>query len=834
MREARSNRLRGAALFAGLLFLFAASPAASAVTEDSGALRGEVRDSVSGQPVPGVEVQMDGQVTRTDALGQFSLRKNAPPYRLVLKRPGQEGEARTVTEADSLNAVVLLLDPPVKREERVEVVGVRKDDPSPSSIPLRPQQVLQVAGAVDNVFRALQTLPGVAATEEFSSRLAVRGGTPDQNLTVMDGVEIHNPYRLFGLTSAFNPETVGKFELSAGAFSARYGDRLSSILLIENRDGVTDQGLSGSATLSITDGNVLLEGPWKKQNPDKGSWIVSGRRTYYDLIADKIVGEDLPGFHDLQFRASYQPSPSTNFTLFGIRSREGGDASFEGDGTDRGAFVTTTRNDVFGLRGRKLFGTRVQSTLAAAYYDFSQSLAVDALFEDGTRRSNAPVNNFQVNVNFGQTIKTRDVSVRNDWSFALSPKNLIEGGFEVHSLRTGATYDIQGDRNLAEANPSSIRGGAGLPDFYDEEVPSTRWGAWVQDRITFGSRASAEAGLRVSRSSVTGTVEVEPRLSLLVRGGDRTRVRAAYGSHSQSPGIEKLLQSDYFLDLSTLGLRNEQSRHGTLAFEMDFAPASLKAEAYYKTFSDLIVGALETQEERDQRVRRYDFPVGLNSSIPFARQITTSPTNGASGRSYGIEFVATRPRKRNDQLLSGWASYTIGRATKEAYDRELPFEYDRRQAISVVGQLSPSEKFEIGFTFRTATGFPRTAPLGVRVVPVEDTLDGDRDGNVTELVPERDPFGNPVYTANYGSVQNLLNSRYPRFTRLDLRFNWRPHGLKSRWLFYLEFINATNRENVGQYEADLRPVQGATQPRIVENPTGALPFLPTFGVRFRF
>jgi len=154
--------------------------------------------------------------------------------------------------------------------------------------------------------------------------------------------------------------------------------------------------------------------------------------------------------------------------------------------------------------------------------------------------------------------------------------------------------------------------------------------------------------------------------------------------------------------------------------------------------------------------------------------------------------------------------------------------------VSVVGQLSPSEKFEMGFTFRTSTGFPRTAPLGVRVVPVEDALDADHDGNTTELVPERDSLGLPVYTANYGSVANLLGARYPRFTRLDLRFNWRPHGLRSRWLFYLEFINATNRKNVGQYEANLRPVPGAIQPRIEENPTGALPFLPTFGVRFRF
>src|SRR6185503_15852325 len=110
-------------------------------------------------------------------------------------------------------------------EERLEVTAPEPPPEGPASLPMRPKQVLSTAGSLDNPFRTLQTLPGVAGTDEFSSKLSVRGGAPDQNLTLMDGVEIHNPYRLFGLTSAFNPETVGRFELLAGGFGARYGDR---------------------------------------------------------------------------------------------------------------------------------------------------------------------------------------------------------------------------------------------------------------------------------------------------------------------------------------------------------------------------------------------------------------------------------------------------------------------------------------------------------------------------------------------------------------------------------------------------------------------------------
>ena len=740
MMKNQPNRWIATALAAGMLLAGAAGVRASSNAETQD-IRGEVRDSVSGHPIPGVEVRIDDQLLVTDALGQFTARRGAPPYRFTLKARSQSPVVRSVSEVESLSTVILLLDPPMRREEQVEVFGLTKDDPAPASIAVRPGEVLQVAGAIDNIFRALQTLPGVSATEEFGSRLAVRGGTPDQNLTIMDGIEIHNPYRLFGLTSTFNPETVEKFNLSAGAFPAKYGDRLSSILLVENRDGRKDGGVRGSTTLSITDGNVLFEGPWRKS--EKGSWIVSARRTYYDLVAERFVKQDLPGFQDVQFRAAYDVAPSTRLTLFGIRSRESGDGTFTGDGTDSAAFVTASRNDVIGLRGRSLFGTRVSSTFAAAYYNFSQNLNVNAQFQDGARRSNAPLSSAaepQIVVDFDQRIATRDASLRNDWSFAASSRNLLEAGFEAHLLSTGTTYNIRGARNLDAANPSSIQGGAALPDAYNASIPANRFGAYVQDRMTMGERVSFEGGLRFSRASISRNLEVEPRLSLLMRSSPTSRWRAAYGSHSQSPGIEKLIQSDYFLDLTRLNLRNEHSRHTTLSFEKDFEALSLKAEAYHKGFSDLISGTLETDAALKARLARYDFPAALQSSLPRDGQITTIPANSGSGRSYGFELVVTVP-DRPGRFLSGWASYSFGKATKEQYGLELPFEYDRRHALSIVGQLHASRKLEVAFTFRAASGFPRTEPLGVRVVPVTDTLDADKDGNTAELVPQRDATG---------------------------------------------------------------------------------------------
>ena len=144
-----------------------------------------------------------------------------------------------------MSAIEIVLEVSPEFRESVTVAARRAEEPpGPSQVVLTSAAVQRVAGAGDNVFHALQTLPGVSATEDWGSRLSVRGGGPDQNLTVMDGVEIHNPYRLFGITSAFNPEITDRFELTAGGFGAKYGDRLSSLLLVDNRQGTTTRRLA--------------------------------------------------------------------------------------------------------------------------------------------------------------------------------------------------------------------------------------------------------------------------------------------------------------------------------------------------------------------------------------------------------------------------------------------------------------------------------------------------------------------------------------------------------------------------------------------------------------
>src|SRR6185295_11732970 len=116
------------------------------------------------------------------------------------------------------------------------------------------------------------------------------------------------------------PETVNRFELLPGGFGAKYGDRLSSVILVENRDGDASRRLAASSSASITDANIIAEG--RLPGPGSGSWLATARRTYYDLVAERFIDQDLPSFNDLQLKTAWQMPGNRRLSLLGLRSRE--------------------------------------------------------------------------------------------------------------------------------------------------------------------------------------------------------------------------------------------------------------------------------------------------------------------------------------------------------------------------------------------------------------------------------------------------------------------------------------------------------------------------------
>ena len=737
-----------------------------------------VRHSETHAPLPDVAIAVGDRRTASGRDGRFTLRVPSTPVLIELTIEGYYPLSTTLDlSATDLSDVELLMVPRSGYSSSVDVVAAPPPTSAPSAVAVMPAEVLRTPGSLDNVFRTLQTLPGVSAAEEVGSRLSVRGGAPDQNLTMMDGVEIHDPYRLFGLTSAFNPETIGRFELATGGFTVKYGDRLSSLLVVENRGGTRADAFAGSASLSITDTNVVLEGQLPKEA--NGSWLVSARRTYYDLVASRIVDQDFPQFADVQTKGVWDLAPGRTLSVFGLRSRQDAAVNIDEDNA-RGEFNDKTSNDLLSVRFDAALGTTAQSHTIASYSDSTSTFGVDAAFENRSQRANTLGDGGldTANVAFERRLALRDLSLRQEVTWALR-RHLVETGGELHALGTELSYQITGDRNPNEVNGSSQRGGAGLPDSLLSTRDVTRSGLWLLDRWQARSSLSLEAGVRLDRSGVNNDLKLSPRFTTSYTLAPRTRLRAAAGRYTQSPGYEKLVQSDYVLDLSGANaarLKSEQAVQASLGLEHEVGSARFRVEGYYKQSSRLLVGALESDTARLARLATYDFPASLQSNLPANALITTAPTNDGRGRAYGFDLFVSRTSAPASARLRGWVSYSWGRAERESYGRTYAFEYDRRHAFSAVALYRLSDRWELATTTRIASGFPRTAPLGLRVAGTQDLLDRDRDGNVTELVPQIDAAGNYYYAVDFGGVQNLNNARLPVFARVDARATWKPRG----------------------------------------------------------
>jgi outer membrane receptor for ferrienterochelin and colicin len=558
------------------------------------------------------------------------------------------------------------------------------------------------------------------------------------------------------------------------------------------------------------------------------------------LIAEPIVGTDLPGFTDFQARTSWAGSRGQRLTFVGLASRERTDALFDEGDDETFALVSETNNDLAAMSLSLPLGPVANSKTTASWYNNRESIDFDGSFRTGARRSNRPEDDAVAfaNVVFTRGVTLRDLALRHDVVFTPFRAHLVETGFESHWLRTGWSWRITGDRNLSAANGSSARGGAGLPAFLDSTRSSARAATWLTDRWTLTPRIRVEPGVRIDWSGLAGEVTVSPRVALVAGVGHEVQVRVAGGLFTQSPGYEKLLQSDYFVDLSDangLGLQSERAWQAIVGVERRFASGLVaRVEAYDKRFKRLIVGRLETPEEFAARVETYDYPPSLADQVPAFPQITSNPVNGGRGRAYGVELYLAREALSAADPLTGWLSYTWGRATTTAYDRTYAADYDRLHALSVVSNYRLSRLITIGTTIRAQSGFPYTPPVGVRVSAVEDSEDLDQDGHVDELLPELDPTGALVWGADLGSVSNLNSDRLPFFIRVDLRVSFAPRWNGGRWQLYVEIVNVLNRKNVGALTPELIYDPDSDRPGVVTSAEDAIPLLPTFGVRFRF
>ncbi len=836
-------------LFISILLLL------STTFAQSGGLTGKVTEN--GQPLPGVNILVVNTIIGgvTDEEGEYKI-TNIPVGNQKIRFSAVGYSTRffdvRITE-NKLLELNVKLDIEAIEVDQIEVVDRRiqeQSDPTTSLIDIEPNEARVLPGAVTDVFRTLQALPGVLAPNDFSSQLVVRGSGPDQNLIVMDDIEVFNPYRLYGVISMFNPEAVREINLITGGFPVEYGDRLSAVLDVTNRQGDLTQNLKGNLNASIVSANLVLEG----KNPFNipGSWLINSRRTYYDLIIEPFVKnaglvEDnvtFPNFYDIQAKLAFGPFNGHKFFINGILSRDGVNlvSSADRETPDSVGVIDDSNNDLLGFAWHWALDQNTLNKVILSWYrnngktNFDSKLLDPSLnrndFEDIAPDTLSPyLVGFGFNSNFAFEKYTVDDKFLRYWGKG----NQFSAGVGVDFMRTLFDFDFDLDPELQAFFTSNPNIRAVFDDLKDEKFYS-RYRAWIQNKFQLTDNLFIQPGIRYDFYNILDKGYLSPRVSMSYAFDDLTTLRAAWGQYYQSPGYEKLRDASQFLnfeDQYTTSLQAERAMHYVLSLERWLSSEwKVKLEGYYKNFSDLIVPKevigtqyyTEPVPGRDPTHRdAWTRPIPVRGD-----SLTQIPVNNSNGEAYGFEFLLEKRNVAGLTNINGWISYSLAWADRYEYDTVTPFRFDQRHTLNVVLDYEINDWLDVGIRFQYGSGFPITTPVGIkpRITLV------DSNGDAIPDSPDIATRGNSdevIYDIDLGDVRNRYQSRKPEYHRLDVRLSAKADYWDLDWVFYLDVINVYNRTNVIGYDYYI-----TDDLKLEREVNSMFPILPTLGFNVRF
>lgn len=686
-----SIRTLSALLAASLLCAAAPAKAQEALRPAStGTIGGMVRDSVTGEAVIGANVVLfpgDGasptsrplRGTSTNKFGIYSL-PGVPPgtYLLQAQSVGYARTSATVqvraAERNVRTDVRLAPEDVRMAEIVVEAQGSGALEQLPGVVGISPaaiKNVPSVSGESD-LLRTLQLLPGVAEASEISTGLYVRGGSPDQNLTLLDGVSLYNPTHLGGFLSTLNTDAINGVDLIKGPFPPEYGQRLSSVLDVTMRDGTQERvrGLAGASTIAV---RGMVEGPISEDV----TFMLSGRRMFLDLFYPLFYEEnEVPdyGFYDISAKLSASLSSNDRLSVSGFLSR---DDLGQPPGSGEVWFNVFWRNGVASARWTHIASPTVFWTLTGAWthYNFSSRVV-----KDGT-----PINFSDLNVNS----EVNDATVRWELQAAAGTDHTLQGGIEAvgHDFTTAVGDNIRtgGEVVLNELPASSME-----------------LSGYVQDRWSPSPRFSTTFGARVTWFADGDYLRAEPRLSASYALTAEVSVKAAFAAAHQFvhmvPRNEIAVPTDAWL-LSNSAIPPSRIMQGSLGTEAAFDDGAyrLTVDGYYKSMEDL-------NEWREGA----DFGPGVNLEEQLTR---------GDGEAYGVEVFFEKRMGR----LTGWIGYALAwtRRTFPELNGGRPFNpvYDRRHDITFVAVYRLGEAWEFGATWMFGSGQPYPFPTGVYTFP---------------------------------------------------------------------------------------------------------------------
>ncbi len=748
-----------------------------------GAIHGVVLDSAAGSALSGVTVAIVGtrRGTSSGETGRFELPDLlAGLYVVRVRQLGYATQERSaiVRGGETTAVTIRLVSTPVTLAAvRARARSMERERfelrPNVGTVSLTPSAVANVPSLGEpDVLRAVQLLPGVNARNDFSSGYNVRGGESDQNLILLDGYPIYNPFHLGGLFSTFLDETVSGVDLLTGGFGAAYGGRLSSVLDVHSADA-SRSGLHGTAGISVIASSLSLG---SASEDGRGSWMLSGRRTYADKLVSALSDRTFPyHFSDAQLHASRKLGAgnlSVELTAYSGADVLDGDFATFGDSSGTpggGTFTFDWANQLVGLTVRNAWHAAESVPLLG---DADSVLIEQRL--SFTR--------FGTGLDLGKGALTLSNSVHE--LRAAGSVRWLRGTHERQLGYEGSGYAIRYDVQSA---------GTGTTLFSLAQHPSAA-AAYYQEGWRPTSRLVMEGGLRAEHLTGRGWTGLSPRVAAKYFITPDLAISAAYGEYAQwlhSLNREDIpvrvfdfwVASDEFVEVS-------RARHYVLGVERWLGALRFaRVEGWVKQYNHLL-----EQNTADDPSRRGD--EFLDSR----------------GSSYGVDVLL---RQLDLGAFGGWVAYTYGVSPRQRDGVGYWPGHDRRHNLNVVATYKPGDHYLFSARMGVASGTPYTDIVGQIVRRVYD--------------PTTNSFGSGSPITSIEPVGGTRNgARYPFFQRLDLSVSRESSWRGMRVTPYFSVVNAYNAKNVFIYTFDY------TRNPPTREASSQFPLLPSLGMTVAF
>lgn len=673
--------------------------------------------------------------------------------------------------------------------------GIRATGMSAIDVPLSQLKSTPTLLGETDVMKTIQLLPGVQAGTEGTAGIYVRGGGPDENLILLDGVPLYNIDHLFGFFSVFTPEAVKKVGLYKGSFPARFGGRLSSVIDVRTNDG-NMQKYHGMIGVGLLSAKFQAEGPIVK---DRTSFNISGRRSYLDVLTRPFMnkGEEiLYYFYDFNAKINHKINDNHRLYLSLYRGQDQLKVNYKDkwDGS-----VSTEHNTVnwgnstVAFRWNFVLSSKLFSNTTLAYTSYellNKSSGDDSSVGGYSERF----------YNFDARYK----SGINDWTYSIdfdyrpAPSHHLKfgTGYLYHSFKPEvqttrikeATINIDTDTIYHTASNAKV---------YAHEAS-----VYVEDEIRVLPKLSANVGAHASMFRVEGhnNFSLQPRLSLCYRP---TEVVALKGSYTQMNQYIHLLSS-YSITLptdlwvpSTKQIKPMVARQYAVgAYHTGVKGWEFSAEAYYK---------------RMQNVLEYEEGASfVGSSSNWEDKVEMG-----SGRAMGMELMA----QKVSGPLTGWVAYTLAKSDRKFSEeginegKRFPYKYDRRHRISLSANYAFSPKIDVGVSWEFSTGGTTTIS--------QQKMNVIRPDNGSN-------WSSPNSDVDY--IENRNNYRLPASHHLSLGINFN----RKRAVWNVSIYNVYNAMNPTFVYKKSKYDSAKERQRTVLRKVTVLPFIPSVSYTYKF